>query len=315
MVMVPMIRSSAARPVSVLPELAGIVALALIGFTPLLLSTGVELFDWLVYRVPQDPSLLRLEPLVGMDAWLHLMARLLIGVGLANVVARRVGPFLSFRRLVRGGGIRLPAPGTELHRLAIRHDRLSSIRVLSSRHGPVAFTAGIFSPRIYVSETILEALDARELELLLLHEIKHCRSHDPSRSLLATIFADLFFWLPAARTLTERVMSKIEFEADDAAAALDRAGLAQTILKVASLGTPEMSLGIPFSRESCVPARVRRLIQVEDGLSHDLVAAPSMRSTIMVLIALWTLGLTACGTHNAHRDEGPTGDAVGHVGL
>jgi Zn-dependent protease with chaperone function len=304
---VPMIRSSAARPVLVFPELAGIVSLAAISFTPLVLSSGVELIDWLFYSASRDQSLLSLEPLVGLDAWLHWMARLLIAVGLANVVVRRVGPLLSFRRLVRDGAIGVPEPGTDLHRLAIRHDRLSSIRVLPDRHGPVAFTAGVFSPRIYVSETILEALDTRELELLLLHEIKHCRSLDPFRSLVATILGDLFFWIPAVRMLEARVMSKIEFAADDAAAALDRAGLARTILKVVSLGTPETSLGIPFARKSRLTSRIRRLMRVEDGLSHHPVTAWTVPSTVMVLIALWTLGLTAYGTHNAHQDEGPEG--------
>jgi len=86
---------------------------------------------------------------------------------------------------------------------------------------------------------------------------------------------------------------------------LDRVGLARTILKVARLGTPEMSAGISFAQKSRVPARVRRLIRVEDGLPGDSVTARTVRSTIMVLIALWTLGLTAYGTHNAHQADGP----------
>jgi len=183
--------------------------------------------------------------------------------------------------------------------------RTATVRVLPASHGPAAFTAGLFRPRIYISGSVLAMLDSHELELLLLHEIRHCRSRDPFRSLFATIVGDFFFWLPAMGRLEERIMSKIEFGADDAAARMDRAGLARTILKVAELGVAETSCGVvAFARSSCVPIRVRRLLCHEEQWISPASGHRAIRATVLVLVALWTLGVTAHGTHNAHREDG-----------
>ncbi|GMR13169.1 MAG: hypothetical protein BMS9Abin29_1371 [Gemmatimonadota bacterium] len=299
------------RPVSVVPDMAAIAALTVLCWTPLLLSSGLEPLDGLFYKMGGDLSLLSLEPLVGMDVWLHWIARLLIIAGLTNVAVRRARPFWSFRRRMTTRAARLPEPGTDLYRLGVRHGRLSSIRVLPAGHGPVAFTAGLVRPRIYVSASVLAALDSDELELLLLHEIKHCRSGDPLRSLFATILGDLFFWLPAVRTLEERVMSKIEFDADDAAAQMDRAGLARTILKVAQLGVAPTACGVvPFTSCSSLHRRVRRLLCDEDESTVSTSDHRAIRATVLLLIALWTLGFTTYGTHNAHQEGGSEGSVA-----
>lgn len=296
---------SVARPVSVLPESVVIVALALLSFAPLLLSSGLEPFDGLFYQVWGERSLLSLEPLVGMDVWLHWIARILIITGVAHVVLRRVRPLWFFHRHMSTRDARAPEPGTDLYRLGSRHGRLSSIRVLPASHGPVAFTAGLLRPKIYVSGSVLAVLDFHELELLLLHEIKHCRSRDPLRSLFATIVGDFFFWLPAVRRLEEGMMRKIEFGADDAAAEMDRAGLARTILKVAELGVAETSRGVvAFARSPCVALRVRRLLRHEGQVSGATSGHRAIRATVLVLVALWTLGVTSHGTHTAHREDG-----------
>jgi beta-lactamase regulating signal transducer with metallopeptidase domain len=300
--------SSATGPISIRPELLSITLLAVGGFAPLVLSSGVELFDWFFTHDIGTP-LPRLDPLVGMDAWLHGLARIMVAVGVAHVLVRRVGPFLSFRRRMGRLAIRTPDQDTELYRIAVRNHCLAAVRVLPASYGAVAFTAGIVRPRIYLSELLMEELDDHELELVLLHEIRHCRAYDPARSFFATILADFFFWLPAVRKLEERVMAKIEFAADEAAASLDRIGLAQTILKVASLGTRPMGVGaVAFARAHGIRARVHRLIRVEDAPVADRHARRTVvRSTIAVMLALWTLGFTAYGTHHAHQDEGPNG--------
>jgi beta-lactamase regulating signal transducer with metallopeptidase domain len=303
-------QSNAPGRISILPELLVITLLAVGSLTPLVLSSGVEALDWIFDHAP-DSSLPLLHSLVGLDAWLHGLARILIGTGIASVVFRRVGPFLSFRRRMAQGPILAPRPGTALCRLAEQHGRSSSVWILPASHGPVAFTAGILNPQVYLSEVILDALDERELELLILHEFEHCRSMDPARSLFTTILADLFFWLPAVRAVEARVMAKIEFAADEAAARLDRARLALTILKVVRLGsTPELASGVvSFSRRSGVASRVQRLMRRDDETQAGAKSATrsAVHSTIAILVALWMLGFTAFGTHHAHQDQGPDG--------
>lgn len=291
------------RPITLVPEVLGILFLGLSGLTPLVLSSGAEPFDWILYRQNSAEGLPRLEPLVGLDVWLHWIARLLLITGIVNIVVRRLGPVFRFHRVVRDPEIRSPRPGTDLHRLATRYGCLGSVQVLPRRHGPVAFTAGMLKPRIYVSHQIIEALNAWELELLLVHEIHHCRSNDPARSLIITLLADLFWWLPIVKILEDRVMAKIEFGADDAAAKLDSAGLAGTILKVAGMGAPRLSpQAVSFSPKARVVERVRRLLREDHAERVSLMTVRSTRSTILVLLAFWTLGFTAYGTHNAHQD-------------
>jgi beta-lactamase regulating signal transducer with metallopeptidase domain len=298
-----MATSRARSSVTVVPELAGIITLGLLSLTPLLLSSGMKSMDWLFYRHWPGWSMFLFEPLQGLDTWLHWTARILIGAGIVSVVGRRVTPYLAFRRRMADGPIRLPADGTVLHRIATRYDCVASVSVLPEHHGTVAFTAGLWRPRVYISERILDALDDRQLELLLLHELQHCRSRDPFWSWLTSTLADQFFWLPAVRILEDRVMAKIEFGADDAAAALDRTGLAETILKVAGLRSPDLVPGaVPFARTSHLVSRVQRLIRYDDEPLHDPALTGGMlRSTTLVLLVLWTLGFAAYGTHHAHE--------------
>ncbi len=289
------------RPALILPELAGMVVLASISLSLLLLASGVEFMDRVFYGQRPPTEAFRVDPAVALDYWLHLLARLLFGLGLLNVAVRRAKPVLMFRLVMAKRTAHAPVAGTELHRLAAKYDRLESIRVLSREPGPVAFTQGLLYPRVYVSQAILDVLSARELELLLLHEIEHCRARDPLRSFTATLLADFFFWLPVVPRLQDRVMSKIEFAADDAAAGLDPGYLAQTILKVAGLNAPRLTAGVSFADDRRLPARVRRLIGVNVASSGDTLTPRSLQATVVVLLALATLGLTVYGTHSEHH--------------
>jgi Zn-dependent protease with chaperone function len=288
--------------VTIFPELAGIVLLAALSLAPLVLSSGTEWVDWLIYHRGPVPAILTLEPLVGLDAWLHWVARLLLAAGVANVVFRRVGPYARFLRQFTGSRGRVPVRGTSLHRVASELGCLPSTLMVSDQHGPVAFTSGIVRPKIYVSETIVEALDAGELKLVVAHENRHRISRDPLRSLVATVLGDLFFWVPVARALVECVILKIEFAADDVAGKDDPAALAHTILKVAGLGVVDTPIGVAsFVSTSVLGRRVRRLIGRE-RLGSAVLSRRSLAMTCAVLVGLWVLGLTAFGTHNAHLE-------------
>ncbi len=82
---------------------------------------------------------------------------------------------------------------------------------------PVAFCAGLISPRIYVSTGALAALDGDELQAVVTHERHHARQRDLLRIFVARVLADALFFLPAARRLGERYASLAELAADRAA--------------------------------------------------------------------------------------------------
>ncbi len=286
-------------------------ALAVLSLAPLALSSGTELIDWLIYHRRPPPTLFSLEPLVGLDSWLHWLARGLILVGLVNVLGRRVRPYLVYVRHVARARCRLPSEGTSLFRVTTDLGCRSRTRILPASYGPVAFTCGLIRPRIYVSEGLVNQLDAAELRLLFLHENRHRVSRDPLRSLVATVLGDLFFWVPVARSLARAVILKIEFAADDAAAGDDRVGLAKTILKVAELEFVDVPMGIAsFAGGGVLALRVRRLIGNRSTGARG-TSPKAIMATAAVLIGLWVLGLMAFGTHNAHLAGEETSPVLG----
>ncbi len=252
---------------------------------------------------------------MGLDAWLHWLARILILVGLVHVLVRRIVPFTVFRLRMGDAEIAPPEPGTRLFEVGRRCNCLTSLRVLPRRHGAAAFTAGLLKPRIYVSELLVEVLDDRELEALLLHELQHCRSRDPARALVVTTLVDLVWWLPLARALERRVMTKIEFAADDAGARVGRGSLASAILKVARfhVAPPAPSGAVSFVPGAGVAVRVRRLLGDSEYPSKWPLDQSRIRATFVVLCGLWALGLTAYGTHHAHQPHADSAIEDGQV--
>lgn len=294
--------NEANRTVSIFPELTAILLLALLCLTPLLTSSGVELVDWLVYHNGPAPTLFELEPLVGVDAWLHWGARLLILAGVVNVIIRRALPYASHVKALRRSSWSPPRAGTALHELAVEVGCSDRVRVLEGAAGPVAFTSGLFRPRIHLSESIVDDLGKDSVRLVVLHEMQHCRSFDPLRTFVATLVGDLFFWVPASRGLVARVTLKIEYAADQAVGEKARVRLAQTILDVAELTSRRWVPGVTaFSDPGMIRYRVRRLIGTGSGLPAP--SKTSLKLTAAVLIGLWGLGLMAFGTHNAHLDD------------
>lgn len=297
--------------VTILPELSALLVLGLLSLAPLLLSSGAEVVDWLVYHRGGIPTLFTLEPLVGLDSALHWTARLLIALGVANVVVRRIGPYASYRRHIAASGGRPVTPGTELHRSAVSMGCADRVRVLPAVMDPVAFTAGLLRPRIYLSSTLVERLEPTELSVLLAHENHHRRSFDPLRVFLTTVLSDLFFWIPVARSLTERVVTKVEFAADGAVPKRHRLALARTIVKVAGLGVPRTPVGVTsFSGTAALAARVRRLVEARQERMAVEVGARRAGATALVVFGLWALGLTAFGTHTAHLEDDGGSQAV-----
>lgn len=91
---------------------------------------------------------------------------------------------------------------------------------------PLAFCAGFFRPRVYLSTAATDALNAGELAAVMEHEAHHARLRDPLRILIARVLSDALFFLPAVRHLADRYSALAELAADGAAV---RAGGAQPL--------------------------------------------------------------------------------------
>jgi Zn-dependent protease with chaperone function len=103
---------------------------------------------------------------------------------------------------------------------------------------PLMALAGIAAPRLFVSERLLNALTAEELDATLAHELAHARSRDNLKRLLMRTLPDALAGTPFAGALERGWASASEHAADLRATGGDpaaRCALAAALVKVARL--------------------------------------------------------------------------------
>jgi Zn-dependent protease with chaperone function len=108
---------------------------------------------------------------------------------------------------------------------------------------PLALTAGFLKPRVFVSANIVGALDEKELQAIVLHELHHRDSRDPLKGLAVSFISDLLFFLPISRFLRKTYSLTAEMAADAHSIELraDPLDLAASLLKVRKIGGPAAS--------------------------------------------------------------------------
>lgn len=82
---------------------------------------------------------------------------------------------------------------------------------------PLAYTAGLLRPRIWISTGLAGVVTEDELEAVLWHEREHLRRYDPLRVLIARVVTSLFFLVPWIRVQAARFEVAKELDADRAA--------------------------------------------------------------------------------------------------
>lgn len=133
---------------------------------------------------------------------------------------------------------------------------------------PVAFTAGLFSPRVYLTQAATEILTAQEQDIVLSHEHEHIRRRDPLRLLLLT-FCE--YWLPGCRYILQQWQGKVEIECDQASIKIGFAAdqVASTILKFerakATGCSPAMALAYAPDNHRDLKLRIESLFDSPAG--------------------------------------------------
>lgn len=107
-----------------------------------------------------------------------------------------------------------------------------SVRLLNTSR-PAAFVSGLLRPKIYVTRSLIQNLDAGELRGVVLHEQHHRRTWAPLRALALESWQRVLEWLPPARRALETRLATLEIEADAAAIAggTEPATLASALVK------------------------------------------------------------------------------------
>jgi len=185
-------------------------------------------------------------------------------LGVAVSSLRLLSGWLRLRRLVHEAS---PAPAEwqeALERLARRLGMTRPVRLLRSAALDVPAAVGWLRPVVLLPVSALTGLSARQLEMVLAHELAHIRRHDFAVNLVQTLVETLLFYHPAVWWMSRVIRVEREHCCDDIAVGTSgspvsyaKALTALESLRVLPLGeaSPAMSaLG------GSLTERVRRLV-------------------------------------------------------
>jgi Zn-dependent protease with chaperone function len=293
-----------------------------------LLSLAVALvFGWFETRLQRlDP--LRRAPLLLVLVFLPSSAGLLCALGLVlpawllfepRSTAETLGPVLRF--LAVAGIALVTARATnalsgvlrtrKLLRVFEREGRalpgLALPAVRAPHLFPVAALSGLWRPRLFFADRVLEALDGEELEAVVGHELAHREANDNLKRLLLNASPDPLAFLGAGQRLRASFLEAAEAVADRRACArVEPLVLARALLKVAALLPPGKTLDLAMAslhREGGLAARVRALVGAHEGrspLSLPVGAgARPTRAALFLAGGLLALGLLLPAVHRA----------------
>ena len=97
--------------------------------------------------------------------------------------------------------------------LSLRH-RLKNKIIVFQNSRAMAFCLGIKNPRIYLSTKLIDVMNKKEIEAIILHEKYHLINRDIFLILLATFLNGFFFFFPMITDILASVVRQKETDAD-----------------------------------------------------------------------------------------------------
>jgi beta-lactamase regulating signal transducer with metallopeptidase domain len=186
------------------------------------------------------------------------------GLGVAFSSLRLLTGWLRLRRQVRAAA---PAPVEWQERLDALAQRLGlarAVRLLQSAAIDVPAAVGWLRPVVLLPASALTGLPARQLEMILAHELAHIRRYDFAVNLAQTLVETLLFYHPAVWWISHVIRVEREHCCDDIAAGTSgsslsyaRALTALEELRVLPSLAPSPALS---ALGGSLPDRVRRLV-------------------------------------------------------
>ena len=227
----------------------------------------------------------------------HETFHFLVVAGAAYGVADRLRAVWRLRRALGELPHAAVDPTGEIARAASSVGVSSTvIRVVRGCAVP-AFTAGLWSPHIFVSDTLAAKLSRDELSAVIAHEDAHRRRRDPLRLTIWRFLACMLFFLPALRRLADDIADEAEVAADDDAvsrAQVQPLCLASALVTIAQgFGGQHpaiLATATAFHRAEILGRRVRRLAG-EDAPIGTHLTRRSVIGAALALSAVWMSGL------------------------
>lgn len=204
---------------------------------------------------------------------------MLASVACMGAVGRSLRMWSRTRALTRRRAtVAVPEP---LHRLAARLTIEADVRCFAHPL-PLAYTAGLRHPLIWLSSSLVELLSDDELEAVLLHERAHLRRRDPLRLVVVRSVAAFLALVPWIAALARRFEVAKELDADREA--LHHQGSAVALAgALFAIGERQVSDQLAVSGWSLSAARIDQLY----GARPDaLLPRPRGRTSLLSVITL-----------------------------
>lgn len=247
----------------------------------------------LLSRVVAPPAAAGIAEIVS-----HAVARmarwLALGWALGVLIAasRVFAGWRQLRSLTSNARLADPAWQAIVDRLAAKIGIRRPVRLLASAHVDVPSTVGWLRPAVLIPLSVVAGLSARDVELILAHELAHIRRHDFLVNLLQTAAETLLFFHPAVWWLGSVIRTEREACCDDLAVASGGTALAfaRALTNLEALRiAPQPALS---ALGGSLTERVRRLV-VPGGRRARWTAGASVIAAGALLLLVGTVATAA----------------------
>jgi beta-lactamase regulating signal transducer with metallopeptidase domain len=114
-------------------------------------------------------------------------------------------------------------------------DFSAEVNIIPENRYEAAFTLGWLKPRIYLTSGLIENLDPESLDIVIRHELGHCRRRDPLKHMILEAGSEILWFVPLVRKYVDRFKLLSEVACDMAAVkgGHDRLDVAKTLTSLA----------------------------------------------------------------------------------
>ncbi|MDR3716647.1 MAG: M56 family metallopeptidase [Puia sp.] len=236
--------------------------------------------------------------LVKLAAWMDQAVPVLSGLYLGILFFLMVRYLFQYYRsgLLRTQGLSKADPGLRLFvdstRRSLGIHRQVGLWLSSLVEAPL--TIGFFKPVILLPLAVLNNLDPKQVEAILLHELAHIRRNDYLLNLLMTMVQHLFFFNPFARLLVQHISKEREHSCDDLVMQFryEPHSYASALLLLARSypGNQRLAMAATGPDDGLLLQRVKRILKLGSGGSGRV----TLRSMKKPALCLFLASLAAC---------------------
>lgn len=233
-----------------------------------------------------------------------------VGLWLAGVMlmsARLGAGWWYVSQLRQRADVRVPASVQKsLNELAARLRMSGTVGLALSNQIAGPMLVGLVKPLILLPTGLINGLSARQVEMVLAHELAHLKRADHLVNLFQNVLETLLFYHPVVRWVSSEIRAERELASDELAASLtgDRVGYAETLLELEKVRADRLPLTIGMADHQLLH-RVRYLLAMRSAQSGSVVVGMSLLTVVLVsaMTALVSTGLPSLLERDAKNEE------------